>query len=187
MGTRMAPSYANIFMKSIEIQLIDTSPKKPKMWLRFTDVIFMIWGHGRYELENLIHLANNLHPTFKFSFKTNEQEIPFSQNCTKNPLTTNSTYISTLHSHVNRKSVPFGLLIRCKRICSEEKYFNEEFKIIIQQLTSRKYPMKLLQEGLDKLKKIGGLHLLRQSTKKESNKSRLITQHKFYMITQDCY
>ena len=28
MGTRMAPSYANIFMKYIELQLIDTSPKK---------------------------------------------------------------------------------------------------------------------------------------------------------------
>ena len=65
MGTRMPPSYANTFMKYIEIQLIDTSPKKPKMWLRFID-IFMIWGHSRHELENFIHLANNLHPTIKF-------------------------------------------------------------------------------------------------------------------------
>ena len=75
------------------------------------------------------------------------------------------------------KSVPFGLLIRCKRICSEEKYFNEESKIIIQQLTSRKYPMKLLQEALDEVKKIDRLQPLRQSTKKESNKIRLITHY----------
>ena len=47
------------------------------MWLRFIDDIFVIWGHGRYKLENFIHLANNLHPTIKFSFNTNEQEIPF--------------------------------------------------------------------------------------------------------------
>ena len=67
------------------------------------------------------------------------------------------------------KSVPFGLLIRCKRICGEEKYFNEESEIIIQQLTSRKYPMKLLQEALDKVKKMDRLQLLRHSTKKESN------------------
>ena len=45
-GTRMVPSYSNIFMKYIEIQLIDASPKKPKMWLRFIDDIIMIWGHG---------------------------------------------------------------------------------------------------------------------------------------------
>ena len=77
MGTRMAQSYANIFMKYIEIQLIDASPKKPEMWIRFIDDIFMIWGHGRYKLENFIHLASNLHPTIKFTFTTNEQEIPF--------------------------------------------------------------------------------------------------------------
>ena len=77
----MTPSYANIFMKYIEIQIIDTSPKKPKMGLRFIDDIFMIWGHGRYVLENFIHLANNLHPTIKFSFNTNEQETPFLGHC----------------------------------------------------------------------------------------------------------
>ena len=59
MGTRMAPSYANIFMKYVETQLIDTSPKKPKMWLRFIDDIFMIWDHGSHALEDFIHLANN--------------------------------------------------------------------------------------------------------------------------------
>ena len=77
MGKRMTLSYANIFMKYMEIQLIDTSPKKPKMWLRFIDDICTMWGHGRNELENFIHLANNLHPTIKFSFTINKQEIPF--------------------------------------------------------------------------------------------------------------
>ena len=74
MGTRMAPSYANTFMKYVEMQLIDISPKKPTIWLRFIYDIIMIWGHGRQALE---HLANNIHPTIKFSFNSNEQEIPF--------------------------------------------------------------------------------------------------------------
>ena len=139
MGTRMAPSYANIFMKYVETQLIDTSPKKPKIWLRFIDDIFMIRGHDRHSLEDFKHLANNIHPTIKLSFNTNEQEIPFleqlytdkmttiyCQDYTTNPLITNNTHISTLLIHGNRKSVPFGLLIRCKRICSEEIHFNRE-------------------------------------------------------------
>ena len=88
------------------------------------------------------------------------------------------------------KSVPFGLLIRCKRICSEEKYFEEESKIIIQKLISRKYPNKLLQEALDKVKKMDKLQLLRQSTKKESHKIRLFTHYnpsnpKFHQILHD--
>ena len=47
MGTRMAHSYANIFMKYIEMQLIETSPKKQTIWLRFIDDILMIWSHGK--------------------------------------------------------------------------------------------------------------------------------------------
>ena len=110
-------------MKYIEIQLIDTSSKKPKIWLRFIDDIFMIWGHGRHELENFIHLANKLHPTIKFSINTNEQEIPFLdtviyrgsnnhmlKNCTINPLITNNTYISTLHIPGNRKKCTFWII-----------------------------------------------------------------------------
>ena len=58
-----------------------------------------------------------------------------------------------------------GLLIRCKRTCSEETYFNREAKIIIQQLTSRNYPPNLLQEALEKVKKMDRLQLLRQSNK----------------------
>ena len=37
----------------------------------------MIWGHGRHALEDFNHLANNIHHIIKFSFNTNEQEIPF--------------------------------------------------------------------------------------------------------------
>ena len=77
MGTRMTPSYANIFMKYIELQLIETSPKKPKMWIRFIYDILMIWNHGKPALEEFKELANSIHPTIKFSFESNENEIPF--------------------------------------------------------------------------------------------------------------
>ena len=137
MGTRMAPSYANIFMKYVEIQLIDTSPKKLTLWLRFIDDIFMIWGHGKQALEDFKHLANTIHPAIKFSFNSNEQEIPFldtiiyrgdnyhilTRLCHKP--TDNKQYLhyNSAHPWKQRRSVPYGLLIRCKKICSEETYF----------------------------------------------------------------
>ena len=88
------------------------------------------------------------------------------------------------------KSVPLGLLIRCKRICSEEIHFNRESKIIIQQLISRKYPTNLLQEALEKVKKMDRLQILRQSNKKQPDKIRLITHYNpnnrnFDQILQD--
>ena len=99
-------------------------------------------------------------------------------------------YFNSAHPWTQKKSVPFGLLIRCKRYCSEEKYFEDKFKIIIQKLTSRKYPIKLLQEALDKVKEMDRLQLLRQSTKKESHKIRLITHYNpsnptFHQILHD--
>ena len=94
------------------------------------------------------------------------------------------------------KSVPFGLLIRCKRICSEEKYFEEESKIIIQKLISRKYPNKLLQEALDKVKKMDKFYNYSGRAQKRnptrSDYSHIIipaipNSTKFYMITKEYY
>ena len=88
------------------------------------------------------------------------------------------------------KSVPLGLLIRCKRISSEETHFSREAHIIIQKLTSKKYPTNLLQEALEKVKKMDRLQLLRQSNKKQTDKIRLITHYNpsnpnFDQILQD--
>ena len=151
LGTRMAPSYANIFMKYVEMQLIETSPKKPTLWLRFIDYILMIRGHGKQALEDFKQLANNIHPTIKFSFNSNEQGIPcldtiIYRGKDNNILTRlyhkptdNKQYLhfNSAHPWRQKKSVPYGLLIRCKRICSEDTYFTKECKTIIQQLTSR--------------------------------------------------
>ena len=38
MGTKMAPSYANIFMGDLEERLLLSSLKQPLSWFRFIDV-----------------------------------------------------------------------------------------------------------------------------------------------------
>ena len=89
-----------------------------------------------------------------------------------------------------KRSVPYGLLIRCQRICSEDTYLNKESKAIIQQLMSIRYPINLLQEALEKVKKMDRSQLLRQSNKTQSPKIRLITHYNpsnpnFNQILQD--
>ena len=76
-----------------------------------------------------------------------------------------------------KRSVPYGLLIRCKRICSEKTYFIKESKAIIQQLTMRNYPTNLLQEALDKVKTLNRAQLLRKNNRNQSQKIRLITHY----------
>jgi hypothetical protein len=41
MGTKMAPSYANIFMGKLEKLIIQSAPHKPLSWFRFIDDVDM--------------------------------------------------------------------------------------------------------------------------------------------------
>jgi len=42
MGTRMAPSYANLYMGSLEEDFLNSEDSKPDLWLRFIDDIFFV-------------------------------------------------------------------------------------------------------------------------------------------------
>ena len=77
MGTRMAPNYAIIFMHYLESNFLETTTRKPKIWLRFIDDIFMIWSHGLQELKNLMDRINNYHPSIKFTYDKHREEILF--------------------------------------------------------------------------------------------------------------
>ena len=77
MGTCMAPSYANLFMGALEEKMLETSPEKPIVWLRYIDDIFFIWPHGRPALETFITHVNNFHHTIKFTSEISPSQIPF--------------------------------------------------------------------------------------------------------------
>ena len=70
----MAPSYANILMKYVEMQQTETSPKKPTLGVRFIDDIFMILGHGKQALEDFKHLSTTYIPPLSFAFTIVKQK-----------------------------------------------------------------------------------------------------------------
>ena len=77
MGTCMAPSYANLFMGAVGEKMLETSPEKPIVWLRYIDDIFFIWSHRRPALETFITHVNNFHHTIKFTSEISPTQIPF--------------------------------------------------------------------------------------------------------------
>ena len=125
----------------------------------------MIWPHGIQALKQLINMINTYHPTIKFIYEYHKQEIPFldtivyktedNQLFTKDyhKPTDNKQYLHfhSAHPRKQKESVPYGLLIRSKRICSEQKYFDQEARNILQQLRDRKYPPLLLEEAYRKV------------------------------------
>ena len=67
MGTKMALSFANIFMAKIERTLIQQSETKPKEWRRYIDDIFSLWDSHEKDVDQFIEQANKFHPTIKFT------------------------------------------------------------------------------------------------------------------------
>ena len=77
MGTKLAPSYANLFMTKFEDKYIYTYPLHPQLWKRFIDDIFLIWPHGMNSLTKFIEHLNTVHPTIKFTSDISETRISF--------------------------------------------------------------------------------------------------------------
>ena len=49
-GLRMAPYYANLFMEFLEEDFLNSEDSKHDLWLRFMDVIFLLWTHSHDSL-----------------------------------------------------------------------------------------------------------------------------------------
>ena len=77
MGAKMAVSFANIVMSAIEAEIIYKSPHKPLVWKRFIDDIFSFWNIDKEEIYSFIELANNHHPTIKFTAEVSDTETFF--------------------------------------------------------------------------------------------------------------
>ena len=75
MGTKMAPSYANIFMGKLEKHIIQSAPHKPLSWFRFIDDVDMKWTESEENLNRFFDHANNVHPTIKFMVFNNKLYI----------------------------------------------------------------------------------------------------------------
>ena len=78
MGTKCAPTYANLFMGQFEGKHI--YPKilnKVHIYLRYIDDIFFIWHGSKQELEHFIEHINQVHPTIKFDCTYSFQTINF--------------------------------------------------------------------------------------------------------------
>ena len=76
-GTKMAPSYAIIFMGDFLKEKLKDCDLKPLAWWRYIDDIFMLWQHGEKELEKFLEFLNCYHPTIKFTANYSRKEVNF--------------------------------------------------------------------------------------------------------------
>jgi hypothetical protein len=136
MGTKMAPSYANIFMGHLEGQLLKAVPLTPYRWLRFIDDIDMQWSHGQDNLKIFLELANNFHKSIKFTSEISNTQHVFLDTVSRiegNSLITDlyskptdsHQYLLPTSCHPPHccRNIPFSLALRIRRICTQKSDF----------------------------------------------------------------
>lgn len=128
MGTKMAPSYANIFMGKLEKELLQSSIERPLSWYRFIDDVDMKWIHTDEGLQNFITRANNIHPSIKFTYEISKSSISFldtssslsangelSTDLYSKPTDTNQYLLpSSYHPPHVTKSIPYSQALRLR-------------------------------------------------------------------------
>ena len=67
MGTRMTPSYANLFLGHLEDRIVAEVENKPFVLWQFVDDIFAIWPHSKVNLQIFVHKINNEYTIIKFT------------------------------------------------------------------------------------------------------------------------
>ena len=63
-------------MDKVETEFLKTQEKTPLLWFRYIDIFFN-WTHGKEQLETFLQELNNFNPDLKFTYESNEKEIPF--------------------------------------------------------------------------------------------------------------
>jgi hypothetical protein len=70
-----APEIANFYMKFFEWQAISQAAKKLAHWYRYRDDTFVVWTHGKEELQGFLRHLNNIHSNIKFTMEVEQNTL----------------------------------------------------------------------------------------------------------------
>ena len=175
MGTKVAPTYANLVLGYLEQKLLMDLTKEDEYyteyikqnWKRFLDDCFILWLKTKNELCTFHQKINSLHPDIKFTMEFDEKVLPFldilvqknnnkietdiysKETDTKQYLTFNSCH----PRHITR-NIPYNLARRICTIVSNEEKKILRLKELKQTLINRNYPKNLINNSIKEALKI---------------------------------
>ena len=191
MGTKLAPSYANLFMEDLEQKMLNSHHLQPTTWFRYIDDIFFTWDHGEEELRYWLTFLNDYHQSIKFTMETSKTEVNFLDTKVKKgdkglyidlytkPTDTN-TYLlySSAHPPATKRSLPYSQLLRLKRICTRQEDYERHKEVKLEEFRDRGYPEHLLQKCVKKVEQRVRAEMLNRKKKKKQE-----TEDRNFLIT----
>jgi hypothetical protein len=177
MGTRVAPTYANIFMGRLENEMLKNCPTHLKQflhtWKRFIDDILLIWTGSEQEFNEFFQFLNSFHPTIKFDEPQHDSEtnscefldlkisIEDGKICTdlyrKETSKPTALLPSSAHPGHITNNIVYSMAFRLLRICSSEENFEKRLKELKEDfLLPRNYNSKIIDAQFSRVKNLPG-------------------------------
>ena len=185
MGTKMGPSYANLFMGFLESKLHSqyTGPI-PFLFKRYIDDCLGITSMPMTDILSFIEFMNNLHPSIKFTHEISSSTVDFLdikisiisgtiQTSVYYKPTDSHSYLLYSSSHPKRckDSIPYSQFLRLRRLCSDDADFREQCSILAEFFEHRGYSHDIVRKASNQVRDISRDHCL-QSSRKSSTTER---------------
>lgn len=189
MGTKMAPTYANLVLAYLEEmmyqKLLENKGEEysnfiKNNFLRYLDDCFIIWPNNKYEIDEFTKILNNMHKNFNFIKETSATNIPFLDieiQLESNIITTDIYYKATdthqflpfnsCHPHHTKTSIPYSQARRICTIVDNKDKLQNRLKEMKHFFLARGYPIQLVDDSIKKALAIPQ-HILRQKKDKQN-------------------
>ena len=186
MGTKCAPTYANLVLGVVEQEFLATRSKKPRCFLRFIDDIFGVWPYSQTELVEFVDAFNSLYESLKLTLESSTQEVVFLDTVVrkqdkslitglyrKPTDTTNYLMYKSAHPDGCKKGF-YSQLLRIRRNCAQNEEFEKHISALHIAYRERGYPEAQLQTDLTKVRSINRSSLLTPKEHNEENSEAMV-------------
>lgn len=176
MGTKMAPTYANLTLAYLEEKLYDRLNSKytdsfrqefESSWKRYLDDCFIIWDKSVDNVQALHSELNNLHTKLVFTMEQSETEITFldiklkkqeqkiiTDIYHKTTDTKQYLHFRSCHPRSTKFNIPYNLARRICTIVTEPALRKFRLQEMKRDLLNRGYPTGLIDKGIEKANSI---------------------------------
>lgn len=184
MGANVAPSFANIFVTTLESDAIYISHHFHNVvqWWRYIDDIFVIWKGTVEELQDFHVFLNSINRTIKFTLTYSLENITFLDTRVRiegqalvTELYQKETDRNTLlhyssgHPRSMVRGLPYSQFIRAKRITQNNTKWQHTLKKMTDDFRARGYPPTLISKHAEAVEKLP----LEESNKQTNRNGRL--------------
>ena len=152
-------------MDEVERTFLEKQSKKPIIWLRYIDDIFLIWAYGEQKLERFLNDLNKFTPNLSFTHESSKnliQVLDLKVNLIDGKLesdfyikpTDRHQYLNYLSSHSEhtKRSIVYSQTLRVNKLSSLEQDFNYHKWNMKKWFIKRGYPESVIEKEMKKVR-----------------------------------